>query len=306
MKVFISWSGEVSHQVALALKEWIPCVVPMIEPFVSSEDIRKGNRWAIEIGKELNDSNFGIICLTSDNLDAPWVLFEAGALSKQLTESRVCTLLLGDLQPGDITGPLTIFQHTTFEKDDFRKLIRSMNEVLADQRQSENIVGKVFEKWWGEIEQQVKQIISRKPAQTLPTKRTEKEMLSEILELTRTIAKTGQSSSRRSAMSAEIERFQSTASLTLEMLELDQPIISILTTANVRTLGQLALKTPNELRELKGMTEDMISQISARVAQWGFMLGSSWNDNMAMFLHLASRRIRESGGAEAKFEFSKP
>lgn len=102
MKVFISWSGEVSHKVALALHDWLPCVLNEAKPFVSSEDIRKGNRWLLDISKELATTRFGIICLTPDNLTAPWILFEAGALSKSLKDSQVCTLLLGKLKPNAV------------------------------------------------------------------------------------------------------------------------------------------------------------------------------------------------------------
>ena len=46
MKVFISWSGKTSFEVAKVLKEWIPCVIQDIEPYFSSDDIDKGARWS--------------------------------------------------------------------------------------------------------------------------------------------------------------------------------------------------------------------------------------------------------------------
>ena len=45
MKVFISWSRDISHETALAFKGWLPSVIQSIESFVSSEDIAKGGRW---------------------------------------------------------------------------------------------------------------------------------------------------------------------------------------------------------------------------------------------------------------------
>ena len=47
----------------------------------------------------------GIICVTPSNLEAPWILFEAGALSKTLENTFVCPLLIG-LEPADVSGPL--------------------------------------------------------------------------------------------------------------------------------------------------------------------------------------------------------
>lgn len=42
MKVFISWSGSKSQEVAKILKQWIPCVIQSVEPYFSSADIDKG------------------------------------------------------------------------------------------------------------------------------------------------------------------------------------------------------------------------------------------------------------------------
>ena len=71
MKVFISWSGNTSLKVAQLLREWLPYVINSIEPYVSSDDIDKGARWSVDIAKELEDSTFGILCVTKDNLEAP-------------------------------------------------------------------------------------------------------------------------------------------------------------------------------------------------------------------------------------------
>src|SRR5438105_13665806 len=77
MKVFIGWSGARSHQLAMVLRDWIRSVHPAVEPYVPSEDIDKGARWNLEIGKQLADSSFRILCVTPENLDALWLTFEA-------------------------------------------------------------------------------------------------------------------------------------------------------------------------------------------------------------------------------------
>jgi hypothetical protein len=93
MKVFISWSGELSKQVAQVLHDWIEDVLQGTEAWISSEDIDKGSFWFGEIGNELSETGIGILCLTKDNIHAPWILFEAGALSKGLSKNRVCPFL---------------------------------------------------------------------------------------------------------------------------------------------------------------------------------------------------------------------
>jgi hypothetical protein len=81
MKIFLSWSGHKSHEIALVFRDWFPSIIQSIDPYVSSEDIDKGARWSTDIAKELENSTFGILCVTKDNINAPWLTFEAGALS---------------------------------------------------------------------------------------------------------------------------------------------------------------------------------------------------------------------------------
>jgi TIR domain-containing protein len=128
VKVFISWSGEQSHGVALVLHEWLPTVLQHVEPWVSSEDIDKGARWIADLSRELEASKFGIICLVPGNTAEPWLNFEAGVISHAVATARVAPLLLG-LTRADVKGPLAQFQSTIFEKDDVRKLLHSINRA---------------------------------------------------------------------------------------------------------------------------------------------------------------------------------
>jgi hypothetical protein len=57
----------------------------------------------------LEESNFGIVCLTARNLESRWLNFEAGALSKAVTQARVVPLLYG-LTNNDLGLPLSPHQ----------------------------------------------------------------------------------------------------------------------------------------------------------------------------------------------------
>ena len=152
MKVFISWSGEMSFEVAKILKEWIPCVIQDVEPYFSSEDIDKGARWSTDIAKELEEASFGILCVTKDNLQSQWLNFEAGALSKAIDRSKVCPLLFR-LKTTDITNsPILQFQMTEVEKDDVYKLFKSVNASLGENRLDEARLEKVYETFWPQME----------------------------------------------------------------------------------------------------------------------------------------------------------
>ena len=41
-KVFISWSGDRSRKIGEALRDWLPDVLPLVDAFLSTEDIEKG------------------------------------------------------------------------------------------------------------------------------------------------------------------------------------------------------------------------------------------------------------------------
>ena len=66
-------------------------------PFFVSDHITPGEAWAQRIGTELEQSEFGILCLTRDNWQYSWLLFEAGAIAKKFASSRVVPYLIDEL-----------------------------------------------------------------------------------------------------------------------------------------------------------------------------------------------------------------
>jgi hypothetical protein len=84
MKVFISWSGERSKRIAEAFRDLLGDILQNVESWLSFEDIQKGARWNSEIAVQLKDSNLGLVCLTPEAQESPWLLFEAGALSVRM------------------------------------------------------------------------------------------------------------------------------------------------------------------------------------------------------------------------------
>ncbi len=64
-----------------------------LQCFVSEEDIASGTDWWNKINSELKACKMGIVCITKENLNAPWLYYEAGAM---VTESiQVIHLLVG-------------------------------------------------------------------------------------------------------------------------------------------------------------------------------------------------------------------
>jgi TIR domain len=189
MKVFISWSGSKSHKVALIFRDWLPSVIQSIVPYVSSEDIDKGARWSTDIAKELENSTFGILCVTKDNINAPWLSFEAGALSKTMDKSFV-TPFLFDIRRSEVNGPMLQFQSTIFEKEDIRKMVKSLNKASGEHAIPANRLEKTFEVWYPRLEDEFKTLKSihdeaDEPKRQETNRAHQAAMIEEILELSR-------------------------------------------------------------------------------------------------------------------------
>ncbi|HEX8104092.1 MAG TPA: TIR domain-containing protein [Solirubrobacteraceae bacterium] len=159
-----------------------------VDPFVSSEDIYAGSRWQTEIARRLDESSFGIVCVTRANQSSTWLNFEAGALAKSVDTSRVVPLAV-DLKPSDVQVPLGQFQAQPATRDGLIRIVRSINAVL-DEALPGRRIEKALEVWLPQIEEALAEIESRFASEDQsegPT-RTERELLEETLDTVRSLA----------------------------------------------------------------------------------------------------------------------
>lgn len=198
MKVFVSWSGEKSQAVAQVFHDLLPSILHAADPFISSRDIRAGTRWQPEVATELDDTDFGLICVTGENQDSGWLNFEAGALAKSVDSSRVVPIAV-DLSVAEIRNPLGQFQAITLAKPDIEKMLKSMNEACPAPISDGNL-RRTFEKWWPDLEGKLDEILRRdfgaKEDSPSPA-RTDRDILEELLNSVRGIARTASSSPSR-------------------------------------------------------------------------------------------------------------
>lgn len=189
MKVFLSWSGEPSKAVAQALREWLPDVIQNLKPWMSQKDLGAGVRWSTEIEGELRASAFGVICVTANNRHAPWLNFEAGAISNNLQGSRVVPYIF-DMSFADIEGPLTQFQGKEATKEGTRELVQALNAVAGEQGLEATRLQTAFERMWPELEAKLRAIPRGQGAvaQTEPQHRTAEDKLDEVLVLLRNMS----------------------------------------------------------------------------------------------------------------------
>ena len=188
MKVFISHSGERSKVLAHHIAALVKHMIQAADPWIST-GIDKGSRWLPELANSLEESRFGIVCLTRDNFTRPWILFEAGALAKGLSDN-VCTLLL-DLDPNMVDLPLSQFQATPADDDDevwnliatIAKGVRATGSNLP----SDADLRSIFKEYhWPRFKAEVDKLKSQSPVDS-PTRSTA-DMLAEVLQTARAVA----------------------------------------------------------------------------------------------------------------------
>ncbi|QOD42540.1 toll/interleukin-1 receptor domain-containing protein [Clavibacter zhangzhiyongii] len=141
MQVFISWSGPQANAVAEGLKDWLPRVLARtVSCFVSSSDIESGQRGLNVIAQQLEQCEFGIVVVTPDNLEKPWINFEAGALSKAFKDHAQVTPLLVGLAEQEVKPPLSQFQmRSATSKESVLQLVLSVNRAQPDPVDEETV-----------------------------------------------------------------------------------------------------------------------------------------------------------------------
>lgn len=186
MQIFISWSGERSRQIGEAFRHWLPDVIQSVRPYFTPDDISKGQRWSAEIAEKLQNSQFGLFCITNENLTAPWLLFEAGAVSKDTKTGKVCPLLFG-VDSAQLSGPLLQFQATPYSRDELFKFLKAVNTETSIPL-TEIQLERAFERCWSELDQKVQEILASECEEIAPKPRSMQDLVEETLGIVRALS----------------------------------------------------------------------------------------------------------------------
>jgi hypothetical protein len=162
--VFISFSKSPAKEIAGEVKILLQNMFPSgYEFFVSDTDIAPGDRKNETVDKKLEDSNFGILILTSNNYAQENLMFEAGSLTKD--KQAKLALCLFDRDTKDIESPLQAFYYAKFDKDDYKKLVVNLKKTKRgleelDPREQENL-DVLLTYHWGDFRNKVESIIKQ-------------------------------------------------------------------------------------------------------------------------------------------------
>ena len=101
-----------------------------LECFVSDQDIASGSDWWDKIKKELRTCKLGILCITKENLRAPWIYFEAGAMVAHEVPS--IPLLISCSIDALSSTPLNGKQAINFyDQKKFLKMLTDINKTMG-------------------------------------------------------------------------------------------------------------------------------------------------------------------------------
>lgn len=184
MKVFISWSLPRSKAVATALYGWVKDVLQNAKPWMSDLDIEAGARWSEVIATGLKEAEFGIVCVTPENVSRPWLLYEAGALAKAI-ETPVVPLLFGfpSLSLGD--SPLSQLQGKRTEvEEEMRGLVKTLNKHLGAGGLDSERLERAFDLHWPALQKELAKIAEPESRPHTPDVH---ETINEVLGIVRSI-----------------------------------------------------------------------------------------------------------------------
>lgn len=192
MHIFLSWSGTLSKNIANEFKDLLEQILPGNDVYVSNQEIRSGERWVANIGKGLEDASYGLLFVNPSNKDAPWILFEAGALAKSFSSSNVVPVLTNMSDADLSTSPLSQFQNRKLTKEDISTLILDINATSERPIAGERVL-RSFEAFWpdswsriGKFIQDSERQASSPKTDTASQIRNLQDAVSEVLKILRT------------------------------------------------------------------------------------------------------------------------
>lgn len=194
LEIFISWGKEPADQIANLLRKLISKIFPEeVSVFVSdspNHGIESGEDFRISLKSKLQKSDFGILILTEYNYGRPWLMYEAGALSKA-EHARVVPIVFSEVER-KMESPINSFNHLKNTFDDFLKLMitikkryHNSTEINSEQNLKTNLSN-----YWNNFDKNYKIIMNSFAEVKIPedsglvsyTARTREDYLTELLD----------------------------------------------------------------------------------------------------------------------------
>ena len=168
MNIFFSWSKKKSRDLAIATKTFIEGMFRNdIKIWISSENIDYGSMAMVDINKALKNSEMCIAFIVEENLSSPWIMYETGAIAgrkyfeneHEIAKAVVPIVFEKIADTKFQSHPLNQFQRLSFNKENFKKLIKQLNNSVKAFN-NEDILNTQFNLNWSIFNKSVKAILS--------------------------------------------------------------------------------------------------------------------------------------------------
>lgn len=153
---------------------------------MSKIDIEAGTKPLVSISEKLEESGIGLIVLTAENHQKPWINFEAGAISNRFDKekSRVIPILVDIEDPYAVTGPISQYQFSILRKKGgldeagISSVVSSIAQVCSA---DPDVVQQRFRWSWEELKQDLESAKERAGQQPAPPKVDRDDLLRRLI-----------------------------------------------------------------------------------------------------------------------------
>lgn len=149
------YSGEASRKIADALRTALAAMIQGNQYFFAHEDIPPGKDWRDHIQAELESSLFGIACVTPENVENPWIHFEAGAMSMN---GRGVVPYLAAIDRESLHSTMQSRQILVADRDGTKRLAIELN-LHSNSRLPPEVLDASFEGQWPKLESNIIQAL---------------------------------------------------------------------------------------------------------------------------------------------------
>jgi hypothetical protein len=188
-KIFISWSKSYSKAVALVLERHLPELLDGIDIFMSDKDIDPGQRSMKVLEQQLADTSYGLLVVTSENQSEPWLNFEAGALSRQVSNDLegvplIVPLLVDIDTPTQLTGPISQFQAVRLDESGLNRVARQISALTSSDPEMATLR---LKRAWNEISRSLTEARGLHPVHSEIPPRSVEDKIDEALVILRNL-----------------------------------------------------------------------------------------------------------------------
>ena len=138
--------------------------------------------WRKVLAEACQEADFGIVCLTRDNIYNPWIHFEAGAIFRDFDKPRVIPVVLGQEK---VQQPFSDLQVCQADRDGIFRVLERMAEATPDKLAR---CRKLHERFWEDLERSFERAmeeIVKNPPPPPPQKEILQEVLGHVRELSK-------------------------------------------------------------------------------------------------------------------------